>query len=356
MTLLLLILGITILILGAELLVRGASYLAMLFGISPLVVGLTIVGFGTSSPELAVSIKSAIMGESDIVVGNVVGSNILNILLIFGISSIIIPLTSNFNVVRFDIPFMIGISFVMLFFSLNGRVSRFEGLILFVGLLTYIIFSIFKGRDKEALFKDKIDVELVKKRKSYLEWIKNIFFVASGLLFLVLGSHLFVNGAIKLARQLGVSELIIALTVVALGTSLPELVTAVVGAFKKEMDIVVGNIIGSNIFNILGILGLSSIFSKDGITVLPSALNFDIPVMIAVAVISLPICFTGGKITRVEGAILLLYYLSYDLYLLLLSYHHDSTSKALFVVIMYIGVPLTLVIYSLIIALKNKKS
>ena len=324
MTVLLFIVGLAFLILGAEVLVRGASKIATAFGISPLIIGLTVVAIGTSSPELAISINGVMSGQADIALGNVIGSNIFNILFILGLSALIVPLYVSQQLIRFDVPLMIGLSAAVLLIRLDQTVNRFDGLLLVAGLIIYIailvVLSIQK-RSKENESDQQVPEDVT--TRNNFNWFANIMYVVAGLALLVLGSQWFVKSAVSFAGYLGVSELIIGLTIVAAGTSMPEVVTSVVAAIRKERDIAVGNIIGSNIFNILGVLGISSLLAPSGIPVSEAVIGFDIPLMIAVAIACLPIFFTGGTISRWEGALFLSYYIAYTLYLVLNATQHD---------------------------------
>lgn len=317
--------GLALLVIGAESLVRGASRIAAWAGISPLVIGLTVVAFGTSAPELAINIQSALAGQPDIAVGNVVGSNIANILLILGLSAAIAPLMVQQQVVRQDVPLMIGISILTLLFALNGLISTFEGFILFGGLLLYIWFLIRQSRSESREVEQEYEQEYAPhEQKNLRGWLLNIAQVVIGLGILVLGANWMVDSAVTVAKWLGVSELVIGLTVVAIGTSLPELATSVVAAAKGERDIAVGNAVGSNIFNLLSVLGLSAIIVPVGIPVSQAAISFDLPVMIAVALASFPVFFTGGQIYRWEGFLFVGYYIAYTVYLVLNATHHDA--------------------------------
>jgi cation:H+ antiporter len=325
-TIILFILGLALLIVGAEGLVRGASRMALGLGISPLVVGLTVVAFGTSAPELAVSIQSALAGPNgaDVALGNVVGSNIANVLLILGISAAITPLVVQQQLIRLDVPLMIGISVVVFVMALDGTISRIDGLILFAGIVAYTVFAIRQSRRESAEVQEEYRAEFdANKPQSVGDWMKNILMLIGGLALLVVGARWMVDGAISFARAFGVSELVIGLTIVAVGTSLPEIATSIIAALRGERDIAVGNVVGSNIFNLLSVLGLSSIVAPEGVNVAPAALNFDMPVMIAVAVACLPIFFTGRLIARWEGWLFLGYYIAYTLYLILAASQHD---------------------------------
>ncbi len=343
-TLVLFVIGLGLLIAGAELLVRGASRLAAAVGISPLIIGLTVVSFGTSSPELAVSTQSALAGQADIALGNVVGSNIFNVLFILGISALIVPLTVAQQLVRLDVPLMIGVSVVMLLLGLDGRIDRLDGVILFVGIIAYIAFAIWQSRkENNAEVQAEYTEEYgAKNSRGETQVLINIGLVVIGLALLVVGSNWLVSGAVSIAQFFGISELIIGLTIIAAGTSLPEVAASIIAALKGERDIAVGNVVGSNIFNILAILGLTSAIAPSGVSVPPAAITFDIPVMIAVAVACLPIFFTGYTIARWEGALFLGYYIAYTLYLILDATGHDALPAFSNVMLLFV-LPLTAV-------------
>ncbi len=314
-----LIAGLLLLVAGAEVLVRGAAKLAAQFGIPPLVIGLTVVAFGTSAPETAVSVQAALNGSGDLAIGNVLGSNIANVLLILGLTALIAPLIVSRQLIRLDVPIMIGASLLTFALAWDGHLSRLDGALLFACVLAYSAFLIISSRqDKAADDEDEFAKEfgLHDTPKPYA-WLINLALIAVGLVLLVGGSNFLVEGAVSLARALGLSELVIGLTVVAIGTSLPELATSVLAALRGERDIAVGNIVGSNIFNLLCVLGLASLVSPLPISISPNALAFDFPVMIAVAVACLPIFFTGYRINRWEGLLFFAYYLAYTLYLAL---------------------------------------
>jgi cation:H+ antiporter len=316
MTIVYFIAGLVFLVIGAELLVRGASRLAAALGIAPLVIGLTVVAFGTSAPELAVSVKAALDNQAGIAVGNVVGSNIFNVLFILGVSAIIVPLIVSKQLIKFDVPLMVLLSFSTLFFALDGNFSRMEGIIWLSGLVAYVSFLIYKSRkDSRAAETDPEVAELLGDANDKQAWLKNIGLIAVGLVLLVLGSRWLVDSAVIFAKHLGVSEVVIGLTIVAAGTSLPEVVTSIIAAIRGERDIAVGNVVGSNIFNIMAVLGIASIVAPAGIPVEASTIRFDIPVMIAVALACLPIFYTGQTISRPEGILFFAYYIAYTMYL-----------------------------------------
>lgn len=327
---LLFIVGCALLIAGAEMLVNHASFLALAFGISPLVIGLTIVAYGTSAPELVVSVQSSYSGQGDLAVGNLVGSNIANVLLILGVSSVVTPLVVSRKIIRLEVPLLIGISIVTMAMAWNGSIGRLEGSILFLGALLYTGFIIYQSRREEsedariaALDLDAPPaIALERPRKGQIA-IRLVWIIVS-FAMLVLGSRALVYSASTIARSLGFSELIIGLTIVAVGTSLPELATSVMASIKGEKDIAIGNVIGSNIFNILFVMGVCSMIAPEGLPIALPALRFDIPVMVAVAIACLPIFFTGGIVDRWEGLLFLGYYLAYTSYLVFNATQHDS--------------------------------
>jgi cation:H+ antiporter len=323
------LLGIGLLVGGAEWLVKGASRLAASVNISPLVIGLTVVAFGTSAPEMAVSVHAAWNGQPDIALGNVVGSNICNVLLVLGLSALITPLVVAQRLIRVDVPLMIGASILLYLLALDGQISRLDGLLLFTGILAYTTFAVIKGRRENAVVAAEYASEFgsASLPKGADRVVRNLTLVLLGLAMLVVGARWLVDGAVAGARWLGVSELIIGLTVVALGTSLPEIATSVIASLRGERDIAAGNVIGSNLFNILAVLGLSSLAAPDSIVVAPAALSFDLPLMVGAAVACLPIFFTGNRIDRWEGVLFLGYYAAYVVYLTLESTRHAALTS-----------------------------
>jgi cation:H+ antiporter len=317
-TILWFVIGLTALIAGAELVVRSASRLAGMFGVSRLVIGLTVVAFGTSAPELAISIQAGIDGQTDLMLGNIVGSNISNILLILGLTAIMIPLKVHVNLIRIDVPVMIGVTLLLYLFAWNGFITFWECLTLSVLLMIYMFFLIRKSGSTTT----PSDHE--RKKRTPAAIILYAAIGITGLALLILGAGWLVESAVILAELAGVSELVIGLTVVALGTSLPEVVTSLVAAIKKERDIAVGSVIGSNILNILAVLGVSGLFIPDAIPVQSALIRFDLLILIAVSVACIPIFFTGHKISRWEGAVFLIYYILYILFLFLSSEEHNA--------------------------------
>jgi cation:H+ antiporter len=340
-TLVLFVIGLVLLIVGAEALVKGASKLAAGVGISPLVIGLTIVAFGTSSPEMAVSVSSALAGKADIAVGNVVGSNIFNVLFILGVSAVIAPLIVSQQLVRLDVPIMIGVSVLLILFASDLTISRLEGVILFAGIIAYTAFLIVQSRrEKNKAVAQEYEKEFSEKPQGAGGVLKNVVFIVIGLVLLVVGSRWLVDGAIALARTIGVDEVVIGLTIVAAGTSLPEVATSILASIRGERDIAVGNVVGSNIFNILSVLGLTGIVAPNGLPVPASIQNFDSIVMIAVALACLPIFFTGMEIKRWEGGVFLLYYVAYSAFLILDATDHAALPAFSNIMLLFV-VPLT---------------
>lgn len=347
MALALLVGGAALLVVGAELLVRGASRLARMLGITPLIIGLTVVAFGTSAPELAVSMNAAFRGQADITVGNVVGSNIFNILVVLGLAATVAPLLVAQQLVRVDVPLMIGASVLVLLFVLDGEVDQVDGLILFSGLITYLWLLLRQGKKESAAVKAEYERQIETGEATRDRAPVNLLLVAAGLGMLVVGSNWLVDAAVTIAAALGVSSLVIGLTIVAGGTSLPEVATSVVASIRGERDIAVGNAIGSNLFNLLGVLGLTALITPGGINVASAAVNFDIPFMIAVAIACLPIFVHGHALLRFEGAIFVLYYIAYTTYLVLKASEHDALPEFSMVMRFFV-VPLTLLTLTII--------
>jgi len=334
--------GLVCLVLGAESLVRGAAKLALSFGISPLVVGLTVVAFGTSAPEMAVSAGAALDGKVDIAIGNVVGSNIFNVLFILGVSALIAPLIVNVQLIRQEVPIMIMATVALVAMMWDGSLAVWESAVLLTSLVIYTVFLVVQSRRQgaaaDAEFGDEVDMSSTWDR----HWAVQLVLIAIGLALLVLGSQYLVDAAVTVARHLGVSDIVIALTIVAAGTSLPEVATSITAAIRGQRDIAVGNVVGSNTFNILGCLGVSGVLSGSGLMVAESVINFDAWVMLAVALACLPIFITGREIARWEGAVFVLYYVAYTAYLVMASQQHDALPQ-FSSVMLYFVVPLTVI-------------
>ncbi|MBN1575547.1 MAG: calcium/sodium antiporter [Chitinispirillaceae bacterium] len=310
LTLFFLIAGVMLLYFGAEFLVRGSANLALRSGVSALTVGLTIVAFGTSTPELVVSVKAGFDGLGDIAIGNIVGSNIFNIAIILGISALVRPLKVSVQVLRIDTPIMVGVSLLFLILLLDSAITRVEGVFLFCGIIAYTGGSIYSGKKCVHGLAVSQTTEAPVQPKGTVPF--DLFLIISGLGILVFGSRLFVKGAIDLAKLLHISEAVIGLTIVAAGTSLPELATSSVAAIRKEVDIALGNIVGSNIFNILAILGISGILTPlkaKGVGIV------DLVFMVGTAACLLPFMRTGFRLSRIEGIALMGVYGGYLVYL-----------------------------------------
>lgn len=331
-------LGVAALVLGAEVLVRGASAIAVRTGLSPVVVGLTVVAFGTSTPELAVSVGAALRDEAGLAVGNVVGSNIFNILGVLGLSAMVGGgLVVAQKIVRIDVPIMVGVSVLLLVLSLDNRIGRVEGIVLFAGIVAYTVWTVRASRHESAEVAAEYDEAVPPPTRPVFV---DVAMVVGGIALLVLGADWMVGAASDIARGFGVSDLVIGLTVVAVGTSAPELATSVVAAVRGERDIAVGNAVGSNIFNILCVLGLTGILAPGGLPISEDALRLDMPVMVAVAVACLPVFFNGYLLSKWEGAVFVAYYVAYVAFLVL-----DQTGSGLrdpFAIVMGVFVmPLT---------------
>lgn len=298
------------LFIGAEGLIRGSSTLAIKIGITPLIVGLTVVAFGTSAPELVVSLKAAIVGNSSISLGNVIGSNIANIALILGIASLIRPLYVHANIIMREIPIMIGVSILLIVLLLDGEVGFIDGLIFVLGIIVYTIVNIYMARKEKS---SEVKEEFEEGLKSRLGVPVSIIFVVIGLGLLIIGANFFVQSAVAIAKLFNISDAIIGLTIVAIGTSLPELITSIVASYKKESDIAIGNVVGSNIFNILGILGITALIVPISLIGISS---IDLIIMVLTAVLLLPLSKSGMRISRIEGLFLVAGYVAYTYYLI----------------------------------------
>lgn len=341
-TIILFIVGLVILILGADMLVRGSSRLAAAFGVSPLVIGLTIVAIGTASPEIAVSLQAAANGQADLTLGNVLGSNIFNILFILGVTSIVAPIVIAEQLIRKDAPIMLGVSMLAFMLALDGNLNAIDGIVLLAILIVYMVFAMKQSHyESREVQKEYAEEYAQKESLTIKSIITNIFFIFIGLGLLILGSNWLVDSSVQIAKALGVSELVIGLTIVAIGTSLPEVATSVIAALKGESDIAVGNAVGSNIFNLLGVLGIGALVSPAGISVAGRVLQFDLPVMVFVALVTLPVFYIDNRISRVEGGLLFSYYVVYVIYIILRAAENSIlVSMQLFIVFF---VPITFI-------------
>lgn len=352
-----LVFGIGLLTLGADALVRGSAGLAERFGLSPLVIGLTIVAFGTSMPEIAVSVGSAVIGDGGVALGNAVGSNIFNVLVVLGGAAVLQPLAVDRHLVRLDLPIMIFTAVLVLALSLDGTLGRGDGaLLVTVGVLyTLVLLRLAKEEDPLARGARALRASqhvaadaggdpardapgtTAPPHRSVARQVAGIAF---GLMMLAAGARYLVTGAETVARAVGASELVIGLTVVAAGTSLPELATSFIAAARGQRDIAIGNVVGSNIFNALFVLGAAGMVERGGVPVPVGVRTFDLPVMIAVSAACLPIFFTGWSISRREGWLFLGYYGAYLLYLALSHAQHDA-QDLVGTALLFFALPLT---------------
>lgn len=337
--------GLALLVVGANALVSGASKLALSFGLSPLVVGLTVVAFGTSAPEMAVSASAVLAGQSDVAVGNVVGSNVFNILAILGLSALIVPLSVHVQVIRQEMPIMIGAALLFLAFALDGSVSFIEGAILFGLLIAYTVFLVIQARraPPEETADYASEIKAAEPGGLMSKWYVQIWFVVAGLIMLVQGANWLVDSAVVFARALGLSEVVIGLTIVSIGTSLPEVAASLAAAFKGERDMAVGNVVGSCAFNTLGCIGLGGLVAGTaGMSVASSVLNFDLWVMLAAFFACLPVFITGREIARWEGGLFVGYYAAYVAFLILRAQEHDALEAYSSAMLTFV-LPLTIV-------------
>ena len=335
------VLGLVVLVVGADVMMRGASRLAGSFRVSPLVVGLTVVAFGTSAPEMAVSVGSALAGSPDLAIGNVVGSNIANVLLILGISALITPLLVDEQIIRQEIPIMIGASALLVVMALDGNIGLLESIVLFALVIAYTVFLVIQSRRASKAVQDEFETGIPTSTWDS-HWAVQIGLIAAGLAMLVVGADWLVDAAVAFARAFGVSDLVIGLTVVAVGTSMPEIATSIVAAMRGQRDIAVGNVVGSNVFNILAVLGAAGIASGVGLPVSEAARNFDLWVMLAVAFACLPIMITGREIARWEGVVFLAYYAAYTAWLVLQAQQHASVPAFSGIMLGYV-MPITVI-------------
>ena len=322
MTLLQLLIGFAALIVGADVLIRGATRLASKCGVSPLVAGLTIVAFGTSSPELVVSVSTSFAGNNDLAFANVVGSNIFNVLMILGVSAMITPLLVHAQIVRQEAPILLGASVLVLLFALDGNIGMLDSAVLLVMLVAYTVFLIRQSRHESAAVSDQFEQSLpgshappqsLFARSTGLQ----VLAVMAGLALLIVGSQWLVKACVDIASHFGVSESVVGLTIIAAGTSLPELATSVIAAIRGQRDMAVGNVVGSNIFNLLGCVGAAGIVSDHGLLVGPALLRVDVWLMVGVALACVPIFVSDRLVSRREGVLLLVGYVCYTVWLIL---------------------------------------
>lgn len=337
--------GLVLLVGGGELLVRGASALAARMGISPLVVGLTVVSVATSAPELAVTVGAVLDGQPDLAVGNVVGSNIANVLLILGVAALVLPLAVREQLVKVDVPVMVGLSGALLLVALDGTISTLDGLVLLGVMIAHTIVTVVVSRRAHR--------KEVRKRRAPqdhgdapMKALPAVLFVLVGVGLLVGGAQLLVAGAVSIAEAMGISGLVVGLTVVAVGTSLPELAASVIAAARGQRDLAVGNVVGSCIANIGLVLGLPAILSGGGLPVPHAAVALDIPLMLATTVALAPVVFTGFTVARWEGALFVLLYVAYTTFLVLNATHHEALRGFELVMVLFV---LPLVVLTLVV-------
>ena len=316
------LIGLATLVAGSELLVRQGTKLVILAGIPPIVIGLTVVAVGTSAPELAIGIEAALLGKGSLAVGNVAGTNILNILLILGLSAWLLPMPIDMRVLRHDLPAMVVAATILVVMAADGVLTRFEGMVLVLGAIAYTIGTILSTRRERPRVKAEFEREFAEETaaarvRDMSGIVVSFLLLAVSIAVVVKGADWLVYGASDLARSLGVSDAFIGLTVVAIGTSSPELVTMIVATLRGERDIAIGNVIGSSTYKILAILGTTALVPGNGIAVEPDLIRIDIPISALAALACIPIFLTSRRVTRIEGALFVCAYLAYLTYLVI---------------------------------------
>ena len=320
--------GLVLLVAGAQLLVRCAEHIAAKLKVRPLLIGLTVVAMGSSAPQMTVSLQAAFNDTADIAVGSVIGSNTFNILVTLGLSALIIPLRVSRQLVRLDIPLMILASALVFTLALNHQLDRLDGFLLLGGLLAYLLLLLHQSRHSGHHHPHH--------DRPPTSWLRTLSLMGYALLLLGITGHLLLGAALEVASELGLSERIIGLTIVAVSTSLPELATSLIAAFRGQREIAVGNVIGSNVFNLLGVLGLTALLAPSPLSVSPNALAFDLPVMLGVAALCLPVFYSGYRVTRVEGLLFLGLYLAYGLHVVSFTTGMPLASKLEHLMLFYI--------------------
>lgn len=312
------VLGLIALIVGAELIVRCGTRVAARLGVSPIVIGLTIVSVGTSTPELAVGIESALQGNGSLAVGNIAGTNTVNILLILGLSALLRPLAIQMSTLRLDLPVITVVAVAFLLMSWNGVLTRTEGALMVSAGIIYTAVIVRSAQRESRKFREEFEREYGPKLRNngWGEILWNTVALIAGIGIVVVGSDWLVDAAVEIARKLGVSDAFIGLTIVAIGTSSPELVTTVIGTLRNDRDIAIGNLLGSSIYNILFILGITCLVPSAGVAVEPDLIYIDIPVMTAVALVCVPVFLSGRQVTRFEGGAFVVAYVTYLVYLI----------------------------------------
>ena len=320
--------GLVLLVAGAQLLVRCAEHIAAKLKVRPLLIGLTVVAMGSSAPQMTVSLQAAFNDTADIAVGSVIGSNTFNILVTLGLSALIIPLRVSRQLVRLDIPLMIFASAMVFTLALNHQLDRQDGVLLLGGLLIYLLLLLHQSRHSGHHHPHH--------DRTPTSWLRTLILMGCALLLLGVAGHLLLGAALEVASELGLSERVIGLTIVAVCTSLPELATSLIAAFRGQREIAVGNVIGSNVFNLLGVLGLTALLAPSPLSVSPNALAFDLPVMLGVAALCLPVFYSGYRITRVEGLLFLGLYLAYGLHVVSFTTGMPLASKLEHLMLIYV--------------------
>ena len=321
-TIVLFIAGLVALIFGAELFLKAVDHFGLKWGVSPLIMGLTVVAFATGAPELAISLKAAMNGSADLVLGNIIGSNIANILLILGITALIAPINITGRIVRVDVPIVIAASVLLYILAMDGGLSTLDGTFILAGLVAYSAYTFFhikKSREQEEDDDEIFEYAESPEQLAQGAWfyIKNIGYLIIGLGLIIQGSDWMVDSAVTIAKVLGLSELVIGLTIVSIGTSLPEVATSLSAARKGKADIAVANVMGSNLYNILLTLGLTLVIAPNVLDVSQAAIHLDLPFMVAVSIACIPIFMAGFNLTRWDGSIFLFYYAAYLSYLVM---------------------------------------
>lgn len=313
--------GLVVVVFGAEILLRSAAQVAAMLGVSPIVIGLTIVSIGTSTPELAVGIMAVVEDKGSLAVGNIAGTNIFNILFILGLSAIIHPLPIRLLSIKIDVPVMIGSAFMLILMSLDGVLARTEGALLVLAAVFYTIVLIRESRGESAAtkkeFSEEFGVGFIPKTHRYPEYAIQSLLLLTGMALSILGANLLVAGAVNIAKAYGVTDALIGLTIVAIGTSAPELVTTLVATYKNDRDVAIGNLIGSSIYNILVILGVTTLVAPSGIDVENDILWIDLPLAAMVAVVCLPVFNSERMVSRTEGVVFVAAYIIYFMILIL---------------------------------------
>lgn len=312
--------GLIVITVGAEILLKGASKIASLLNIRPIVIGLTVVSVGTSLPELAVGLTAIGEGAGDIAVGNIAGTNIVNILFILGLSAAIRPLPLQMKSVKTELYTMIFAGILLFVLSLDGRLNTWDGLLMFILGIIYLIIIVRTSKNERAFvqseFKEEFEPSTTKEKADYKIWSWNVMLLFCGIIATIYGAEKLVEGAVSIAQYFGMSDAVIGLTIIAIGTSAPELATTIVGTIRNERDVAIGNLLGSSIINIFIILGITSIFTSNGVNVSDDILWFDLPLVALVALVCYPVFRSDQMVSRREGILFVSLYLAYLSYLL----------------------------------------